>query len=117
MTQKCETAPVARYYCFLNKQGELLDPTDWTGLPSKVPVPGLPWVPVDVTLSYANEPPKSSSGVNTTVEDDPKDDSGLIFVATVNIPAGAEIFVDYGLNYDRTGYGGGSNGTGNGSSD
>ena len=105
MTLKCQAAPLAQYYCFRNRHGRLLDPTDWTGAPSKIPVPGLPWLPVDITLAFANEPPKNSPGVNVTVEDDPKDDEGLIFVSIVSIPAGAEIFVDYGLDYDRSGYG------------
>ncbi|KAG7667764.1 hypothetical protein NADE_002598 [Nannochloris sp. 'desiccata'] len=105
MLTKCQTAPLARYYCFRNKNGYFLDPTDWTGAPCKVPVPGLPWLPIDSSLSYANEPPKSSSGVNVTVEDDPKDEQGLVFVSICNIPAGAEVFVDYGLDYDRSSYG------------
>ena len=105
MLTKCETAPLARYYCFRNKNGYFLDPTDWTGAPCKTPVPGLPWLPIDCSLSYANEPPKNSSGVNVTVEDDPKDEQGLIFVSICGIPAGAEIFVDYGLDYDRSSYG------------
>lgn len=107
MTAKCVAAPGARYYCFRNARGMLLDPTDWSGAPSERPVPGLPWWSVDVTLSYANEPPKASPGVNVTVEDDPKDEEGLIFVALEGIRAGGELFVDYGLDYDRTGYGGG----------
>jgi hypothetical protein len=105
MLTKCSTAPLARYYCFRNKNGYFLDPTDWTGAPCKVPVPGLPWLPIDCSLSYANEPPKNSTGVNVTVEDDPKDEEGLVFVSICNIPAGAEIFVDYGLDYDRSSYG------------
>ena len=85
---------------------QLLDPTDWTGRPSTAPLPGVPWLlPTDVTLSYANEPPKNSPGVNVTVEDDPKDSQGLLFVTVVPISAGSEIYVDYGLNYDRSGYG------------
>lgn len=106
MTTKCAAAPGAAFYCFRNARGMLLDPTDWTGAPSRNPAPGLPWLPVDITLSFANEPPKSSPGVNVTVEDDPKDEEGLIFVALEGIRAGGEIFVDYGLDYDRSGYGG-----------
>lgn len=105
MSAKCAMAPLARYYCFRNKRGLLLDPTDWTGAPAPRPQPGLPWFPVDVTLSCINEPPKRSPGVNVTVEDDPKDDEGLIFVAAAPIRAGSELFVDYGLDYDRSSYG------------
>jgi len=105
MLTKCQTAPLARYYCFRNKNDYFLDPTDWNGVPCKAPVPGLPWIPIDCSLSYANEPPKNSSGVNVSVEDDRNDEQGLVFVSVCNIPAGAEIFVDYGLAYDRSSYG------------
>ena len=105
MAAKCVTAPPARYYCFKNRNGYLLDPTDLAGQPSPTPKPCLPWPPVDVSLSFVNEPPKGSTGPNITVEDDPKDEEGLVFVALDLIRAGSEIFVDYGTTYDRSGYG------------
>lgn len=40
------------------------------------------------------------------VEDDASDEQGLVFVSAREIRAGEEILVDYGLNYDRSGYGG-----------
>lgn len=104
MALKIETAPLSGQYCFRNKHNQLLDPTDWSGRPSSTPAPGLPWLPIDPLLSYANEPPKGSTGVNVTVEDDPNDDYGLVFVTTRAISEGAEIFVDYGINYDRSTY-------------
>jgi len=70
-----------------------------------MPVPGLPWWPIDVALSYANEPPAGTGGPNVTVEDDPKDANGVLFVARSDLMAGAEVFVDYGMTYDRSGYG------------
>jgi hypothetical protein len=104
MATKIESAPLSGQYCFRNKHNQLLDPTDWSGQPSSTPSPGLPWLPIDPMLSYANEPPKGSTGVNVTVEDDPNDDYGLVFVTTRAISEGAEIFVDYGVNYDRSTY-------------
>lgn len=104
MALKCETAPTARYYCFRNKRNEFLDPTDWGGEPSATPAPGMPWLPVDPTLAFANEPPKGSTGVNVTVEDDPKDEAGLLFVTTRAVAQDCELFVDYGLDYDRSRY-------------
>jgi SET domain-containing protein len=65
------------------------------------------WWPfeVDITLSLVNEPPKNASlGINVCVEDDPNDPDGLIFVADREIMAGEELFIDYGRDYDRSGY-------------
>jgi len=39
------------------------------------------------------------------VEDDTTDASGLCFVANRDIEAGEELFIDYGVSYDRRGYG------------
>ena len=108
MTAKCQHAPLARYYCFRNKNGRFLDPTDWSGYPSPSPSPStLPWLfPVDVSLAFVNEPPMGSAvGVAVSVEDDGGDEEGLLFVASDDIRQDQEIFVDYGLEYDRSGYG------------
>ena len=83
----------------------MLDPTDASGALSPTPAPGLPWpLPVDVSLAYINEPPMDAGGTNVTVEDDPSDDSGLICVAARDIEAGEELFMDYGVTYDRSTY-------------
>jgi hypothetical protein len=105
MAAKCIFAPMARQYCFLSST-VLLDPTDDTGVPSRRPSPGLWWpFEVDITLSLVNEPPKNASlGINVCVEDDPNDPDGLIFVADREIMAGEELFIDYGRDYDRSGY-------------
>lgn len=43
--------------------GSFLDPTDTTGQPSPYPTPGLFWpLPSDVSLCFANEPPKVRQG-------------------------------------------------------
>lgn len=105
MAAKCITAPRAGLYCFRNKNNLLIDPTDAQGNPSKYPAPGLPWIPVNDAMAYVNEPPKGGNGANVSVEDDPNDDEGLLFVTAGEIAAGSEVFVDYGLDYDRSGYG------------
>lgn len=105
MVAKAASAPEARSYCFRTRACMMLDPTDAGGRPSAMPVPGLPWIPVDVALSYANEPPAGTAGPNVAVEDDPKDGNGVLFVTCADLEAGGEVFVDYGTSYDRSGYG------------
>jgi hypothetical protein len=83
----------------------LLDPTDAAGRPSDAPAPGLPWPPAACTLAYVNEPPRGAGGTNVTVEDDPRDNNGLLCVAARDVRAGEEIYMDYGPIYDRTSYG------------
>ncbi|KAG2432829.1 hypothetical protein HXX76_008563 [Chlamydomonas incerta] len=105
MLTKCEYAPLASSYAFRTGDGSFLDPTDVTGQPSPYPAPGLFWpLPSDVSLCFANEPPKGSLGTNASVEDGSAA-GDLLFVACRDIPAGAEIFIDYGITYDRSNYG------------
>lgn len=105
MTAKVMVAPLARQYCFMSKPGILLDPTDGTGRPSSTPVPGAwwPWK-IDYTLSLVNEPPKGAGGTTIEVVDDPHDRYGLLFVADKDISQGDELYIDYGLDYDRSHY-------------
>eukprot|EP00889_Picochlorum_renovo_P000705 jgi/Picre1/27735/NNA_000699.t1 len=107
MTAKCVLAPMAQYYCFSKKPGVILDPSDESGYPSTRPSPGTwwPW-DVDCTLSYVNEPSLHARvSVNVRVEDDKDDPStGLVFVTDRDIAAGEELFIDYGKDYDRSGY-------------
>ena len=58
---------------------------------------------MDATLAYINEPRIDHPGCNVCVEDgnDPRD---LRFAAAEDIPQGSELFVDYGLQYDRSSY-------------
>lgn len=107
MTAKCIVAPKAQFYCFSKKPGVILDPSDESGYPSARPSPGLwwPW-DVDCTLSYVNEPSLNARvSVNVRVEDDDEDPSiGLVFVTDRDIAPGEELFIDYGKDYDRSGY-------------
>ncbi|KAL4430122.1 hypothetical protein ABPG77_004904 [Micractinium sp. CCAP 211/92] len=104
MVAKCAVAPGARDYAFKTRDGRLLDPTDAAGQLSASPAPGLPWLPIDFSLAYINEPPKGAGGTNVTVEDDPSDPAGLLCVTARDIVAGEELFMDYGPTYDRSRY-------------
>lgn len=66
----------------------MLDPTDASGALSTTPGPGLPWLPVDVTLARINEPPRGAGGTSLSVEDDPRDPHGLLCVAARDIAQG-----------------------------
>ncbi|KAI7841508.1 hypothetical protein COHA_004900 [Chlorella ohadii] len=105
MAAKCATAPGAKDYCFKTRSGLLLDPTDVSGQLSSHPAPGLPWLPTDFTLACINEPPRGAGGTSVTVEDDPGDPNGLLCVAARDIAPGEELFMDYGICFDRTSYG------------
>jgi hypothetical protein len=79
----------------------ILDPTDSTG---RVPIElqylfGL--VKIDTTLCRVNEPPKGSD-VNVFTEIEGA--NTVRIVSERNIFAGEEIFLDYGLKYDRSDY-------------
>ena len=108
MTAKSMVVPMSRSYVFNVRPGVILDPTDHTGLPSPRPVPTRLFWPFDVdcTLSYVNEPSIDLGvGVNVVVEDDRSDPRvGLVFLADRDIAAGEELFIDYGVSYDRSSY-------------
>lgn len=106
MTAKSIVAPMSRYYCFSTRPGCILDPTGNDGYPSARPTPCNVFWPfqVDTTLSYVNEP-SLEFRTNVRVEDDPDDPMvGLIFVSDRDIDAGEELFIDYGVSYDRSDY-------------
>lgn len=108
MTSKVQgAAPAAASYCFQTDSGWVLDPTDASGQPSAFPGPGLPWLPVDASLSRVNEPPAGHpGGPSVEIQDDPGDSRGLLMVAGRDIAPGEELFLDYGPVYNRSGYGG-----------
>lgn len=56
-------------------------------------------------MAYVNEPPLGGGGTNVYCTNGETADE-LLYVATQTIEPGAEIFVDYGLKYDRSHYGG-----------
>lgn len=103
MAAKARHAPACKSYVFRTTNGFYMDPTDLKGRASKQPRPGLPWVPIDPTLAFVNEPPPGRL-TNVSVVDG-SDDTELVFVVTANVPAGTELFVDYGTSFDRSHYG------------
>ena len=75
--------------------GELCDPLPLLPLP-------LPLPAVDTTLARINEPGPGGD-VNVDVEE--QAGAGLTFVAGRDLRRREELFLDYGSNYNRTGYG------------
>ena len=69
--------------------------------------PGTPWLPIDPTLAYVNEPSLGGRGCNACIEDGPTM-RDIHFVAAVDIALGEEIFIDYGSSYDRSSYNSGA---------
>ena len=65
----------------------------------------LPKVPT--TLCRINEPPKGRD-VNVVTDEDKKKRQ-VVFSLERDVYAGEEFFIDYGLSYDRSMYGGGTN--------
>ncbi len=105
MQRKALAAPLAKQYAFRTSDGRYLDPTDAQGQPSARPAPGWPWLlATPPLLAYANEPPRGAGGTNVFVEDGATPEL-LLFVANRDIGAGEEVFIDYGLTYDRSDYG------------
>lgn len=104
MINKVANAPAAKGYAFDTGKGWFLDPTDAAGQLTSWPAPGPPWLlPADPTLALVNEPPPGSGGTNVSVEDG-EADLELLFVTTRDIGVGEELFIDYGVVYDRRHY-------------
>eukprot|EP01026_Neomeris_dumetosa_P016749 TRINITY_DN1639_c0_g2_i1.p1 TRINITY_DN1639_c0_g2~~TRINITY_DN1639_c0_g2_i1.p1 ORF type:complete len:241 (+),score=43.32 TRINITY_DN1639_c0_g2_i1:127-849(+) len=100
---KSQRCPRVKGYIFRMDNGMILDPTDMSGEPSDKPSPGLPWWPIDVSLAFVNEPPRGGKGTNIVIEVG-TNPTEVMFVATRDIFKDEEVFVDYGLYYDRTSY-------------
>ena len=95
MLQKVQRCPRAAAYVFATDTG-YLDPTDQDGLPFQ----RLLWI--DASMAFVNEPPVGLS-VNMVIVDG-KSHYDLLFVSSKDIPAGAELYLDYGRLYDRSSY-------------
>lgn len=102
VVRKVQHAPSTKGFVFLNGQGLYLDPTDASGAVSSRPGPGLPWLAIDPTLAFMNEP-QPGRGVNVSILDE-----GSVrevrFVAAQDMQEGDELYIDYGGQYDRSGY-------------
>ncbi|CAG9462484.1 unnamed protein product [Pedinophyceae sp. YPF-701] len=117
MLEKAQAAPQSKSYAWSLEipakepgapAGQLfLDPTGADGHPDRFPTPGLPWLPIDVTLAYINEPPGGlvgpTAGCNIHVEENP-DTLEVTFEAMRDIMPGEELYIDYGPQYDRSEY-------------
>ncbi|KAL3150383.1 hypothetical protein ABBQ32_000222 [Trebouxia sp. C0010 RCD-2024] len=79
-----------------------LDPTDSAGLLVNSPNSSILSWKWDATMAYVNEPP-AGHAVNVEIVDGVST-LDLIFKATCDIPAGTELFLDYGRTYDRSSY-------------
>ena len=98
MHEKTLEAPNSQGYCYGTVDNIYLDPTDSKG----VLIASKLWMMADTAMAYINEPP---SGRQTNVSfEDGKDDLDVLFVANRDIAMSEELFVDYGIKYDRTGY-------------
>lgn len=62
------------------------------------------FVQVPTTLCRINEPPKGRD-VNVITDED-RDDRKVTFILERDVYEGEELFIDYGLSYDRSMYGG-----------
>lgn len=100
--QKAQRAPATKGFVFHNSQGLYLDPTDAEGRVSSRPAPGLPWLDVDPSLAYVNEPRPGSSVNVSIVDEGPVRE--VRFVAAQDIGPGEELYIDYGRQYDRSNY-------------
>jgi len=61
---------------------------------------------VPTLLARINEPPVGGPGCNIFARED-LDKRQVTFATSRDVAAGEELFMDYGLTYDRTGYGNG----------
>eukprot|EP01025_Chloroclados_australasicus_P004217 TRINITY_DN1100_c2_g1_i1.p2 TRINITY_DN1100_c2_g1~~TRINITY_DN1100_c2_g1_i1.p2 ORF type:complete len:224 (-),score=23.15 TRINITY_DN1100_c2_g1_i1:292-963(-) len=100
---KSQQCPRVKGYIFCTDNKMVLDPTDMTGEPSDKPSPGLPWWPVNPTMAFMNEPPRGGKGTNVVIEVG-KNPADVMFITTRDVYKDEELFVDYGLYYDRTSY-------------
>jgi hypothetical protein len=92
----------------------IIDPTDEKGKCQEICRGGNPQVPfstlicqmlappIPTTLCRINEPPKGKD-INVITNESLKDRT-VTFVLERNVYAGEELFMDYGLLYDRSGY-------------
>ena len=116
---KCGQFPQASSYAWrFTDNASYIDPTDALGNIGEIcyggssAVPGSVWIHENLLsglatptlLARINEPPIGGPGCNVFSRED-LDSRTVTFYASVDIPAGAELFMDYGLTYDRTNYG------------
>ena len=118
--KKCGEYPQCGSYAWrFTDNAYYVDPTDAAGnigmlsFGGSAAVPGSMWIHENLLgglaaptlLARINEPPIGGPGCNVLSRED-LDSRTVTFYASVPIPANTELFMDYGLTYDRTAYGG-----------
>jgi hypothetical protein len=115
---KLQTAPQSEGYIWRFGDNQfVIDPTDQDGMLQELCAGGNPSTPLSVflfstilsfvkvptTLCRINEPPKGRD-VNVITEENLKERK-VTFILERNCYAGEELYIDYGLSYDRSRYG------------
>eukprot|EP00979_Chaetoceros_neogracilis_P013830 scaffold4124_cov267-Chaetoceros_neogracile.AAC.14 len=117
---KSENAPDAGTYAWRFTDNDIfIDPTDQDGQLSDYCLGGTDDFPlsyflhnkilrwkVSCALTRINEPPLGGGGCNVR-SDENLNTREVVFSLSRSVHAGEELFMDYGLTYDRSGYGDG----------
>ena len=114
---KCRLYPEAVYYSWrLNDSGYVLDPTDCNGEIQTYCFGGSDvvseWLFKNIfrfcakptELTRINEPPVGFGGCNVVAREE-KENKCVRFELCRDVDVGEELFMDYGLDYDRSRYG------------
>ena len=115
-SQKLQQYPRCESYVWRFSDSKfIIDPTDECGdiqmecrggnpdVPLSVPICNLLARPVPTALCRINEPPRGRD--TNVVTEENLDERTVAFIVERNVYAGEELFMDYGLSYDRTAYG------------
>lgn len=116
---KCRQFPAAVYYSWrFNDNRYVIDPTDSRGEIQNVCYGGTSGVPlsntafrtvfrflsVNTALCRINEPPIGAGGCNVSARETPGKRE-VVFTLVQDVYEGQELYLDYGLDYDRSSYG------------
>ena len=114
-----EIPKTATYTWRLTDNRDLIDPTDRNGELQNICFGGTPDFPlsyflhekllrngVPTLLARINEPPIGGGGCNVCSNEN-LETRQVTFALSRDVYAGEELFMDYGLTYDRSSYGGG----------
>ena len=102
MLRKASMAPNCKRYVFQSESNVWLDPTNSAGLLVNNPNFSIFSWSADASMAYVNEPPRGYA-VNVEIVNG-VNNLDIIFRAVCDIPAGSELFLDYGRTYDRSSY-------------
>jgi hypothetical protein len=118
--KKYQTMPdIGTYAWRFTDNAQYIDPTDKDGVLGPTCLGGTDDFPlsywihqvllrdiwcVPTVLARINEPPIGAGGCNVMAEENLKDRS-VLFTLSRDVFAGEELFMDYGITYDRSTYG------------